>query len=316
MKPYLLDLYTASALDTYNLPAWIIRLYLSLFEPPLGKTLRLDLVNALLKQHNYDLKGKRILDVGCGIGDLSFIFAAQGAHVVGVELNGVKIEHAKDIARKWNFPEEHLTFVDGDVMTLEQMDLGQFDAIFCLALLEHVQEDQLLLEQLHRMLRPGGFLMLEVPSTTRKTIPEVEAEDGHVRTGYSFEEMPAFLAQFGFRVLAKRSMDSLGLTYQWCAASRILPGHTARGPLFCILAPLFIPLIRLTTALVKRPGYELCFFATREEEASKVPATPLPAALPDPETTSVLEEEESELLVVPVSAALPDHQKSSVLTEV
>jgi SAM-dependent methyltransferase len=280
MKPYLLDLYTASALDTYRLPAWLIRLYLSLFEPPLGKTLRLDLVKALLKQQNADLKGKRILDAGCGIGDLSFQLAAQGARVVGIELNEVKVEHARHIARQWNFSEDRLKFIAGDVMAMEWMDLGQFDAIFCLALLEHVQDDTSLLKQMHRMLRPDGFLMLEVPSATRKTIPEVEAEDGHVRTGYCFGEMPTFLAKFGFRVIAKRSMDSLGLTYQWCAASRLLPGHTARGPLFCILAPLFILLIRLTSALVKRPGYELCFLAVKEEEGCKPASTPIPSTCP------------------------------------
>lgn len=264
MKSYLLDLYTASALDTYSLPPWLIRLYLSLFEPPLGKTLRLDFIPPLLKLQDYDPKGKRILDVGCGIGDLSFRLAARGATVVGVELNEAKVAHAREVARKWNFSEDRLKFIAADVMKMESLDLGQFDAVFCFALLEHVQDDQSLLKQMHRMLRPSGLLMLEVPSMTRKTIPEVEAEDGHMRAGYSFEEMPAFLAKFGFRTVAKQSLDPFGLIYYWCAISRILPGHTARGPLFSILAPLFIPLIRLTSALVKRPGGELCFLSIKE----------------------------------------------------
>jgi hypothetical protein len=117
--------------------------------------------------------------------------------------------------------------------------------------------------------------MLEVPSATRKTIPEVEAEDGHVRPGYFFKEVPGLLAQAGFRVKAARTVDPLGLRYGWNVLSRLLPGRTARGQLFAILAPLFIPLIRLTSAIVKKPeaGGELCFLAAKEEESHIIPST-------------------------------------------
>jgi hypothetical protein len=126
---------------------------------------------------------------------------------------------------------------------------------------------------MHHLLRPDGFFMLEVPSATRKTIPEMEAEDGHVRPGYSFEEVPGLLARAGFRAKATQTIDPLGLRYHWAVLSRILPGRTARGLLFAIFAPLFIPLIRLTSAIVKRPetGAELCFLAAKEEESSKIP---------------------------------------------
>lgn len=265
MKPYLLDLYVASSKEKYQMPAWPIRLYLSIFEPPLGKTLRLDLVHALLRQYPRDLKGKRLLDVGCGIGDLAFTLAAQGANVVGVELSAEKVEVANRIARKWGYSEEQLKFIAGDVTKLQEMNLGKFDGIFCLAILEHVKEDVSTLEQMHALLDQDGFLIVEVPSATRKTIPEVEAEDGHVRPGYYFNKMPEQLAQTGFRVLAGKTMDSLGLAYWWCKISRILPGRSARGKFFILLSPLFIPLIRLTSAFVKRPGYELCFYALKEQ---------------------------------------------------
>lgn len=267
MKPYLLDLFIAASKERTRTPDWIIRLYLSIFEPPLGKTLRLDMVNALLRQRGCDSRGKRVLDVGCGIGDLGFVLVERGAHVIGVDLDARKVDHANQIARKWGFPEEKLQFIAGDVTELEHMNLGQFDAIFCLALLEHVQDDIGLLRQMHRMLRSDGFLMVEVPSATRKTIPEVEAENGHVRPGYFFKEVPRLLARTGFRVTASRTVDPLGLRYHWCVFSRILPECTARGQLIAILAPLFIPLIRLTSAIVKRPeaGAELCFLAAKAQ---------------------------------------------------
>jgi ubiquinone/menaquinone biosynthesis C-methylase UbiE len=211
---------------------------------------------------SYQFNGKRVLDVGCGIGDLSFMLAARGAEVVGVELDEQKVRRATDIACRWNF--EQLRFVAGDVTKLDQMELGQFDIITCLALLEHIQQDVELLQQLQSLLRPGGLLVLEVPSATRKTIPEVEAADGHVRSGYHIEELPVLLRQVGFWVKKKRTMDPLGLNYYWFVTSRIISNERARPWIFAALGPLFLTLIRLSSTWIKRPGAELCFLAVAD----------------------------------------------------
>jgi SAM-dependent methyltransferase len=260
MEQYLVDLFVTSAQEQVRAPAWLLRLYLSLFSPPLGKTLRLDMIKMMLR--GQDLEGKRVLDVGCGIGDLSFILTACGAHVTGVELDPQKVSQATSIAKRWHF--EGLHFLAADVTKLDQMNLGQFDAIFCIALLEHIQDDRVLLHQLQGMLRPGGIFVLEVPSALRKTIAEVEAADGHVRPGYTFEDVPALLEDVGFHVKKRCSMDPLGLTYYWFVCSRFIPVRIVQRWLFAALGPLFIPLIRLTSALIKRPGYELCFLAVKD----------------------------------------------------
>jgi ubiquinone/menaquinone biosynthesis C-methylase UbiE len=260
MENYLIDLFIESARQQRLLaPGWLVRLYLTIFSAPLGKTLRIDMVRSLLKGQN--LQGKRVLDAGCGIGDLSLLLAKQGANVVGIELDPQKVASATRIAQGWHF--ERVRFLAGDVTRLNQIALGQFDAIFCLALLEHIQEDVALLHQLQRMLCPGGIFVLEVPSARRRTIPAIEAADGHVRPGYLFEEVPDLLARTGFRVTNQRTMDPLGLNYYWCKWSR--PGSKAQRWLFTLLAPLFIFLIRLTSAFIKRPGCELCFLAEKAE---------------------------------------------------
>lgn len=260
MEQYLVDLFVSSAREEMHVPPWVMRLYLALFSPPLGKTVRLDLVKTLLQ--GQELQGKRVLDVGCGIGDLAFILAARGADVTAVELDARKVACSTNVAQRWHF--DRLRFVTGDVTNLEQMNLGQFDVIFCIALLEHIQEDGLLLRQLHSMLHPGGLFVLEVPSALRRTIAEVEAADGHVRPGYTFDEVPELLERTGFRLQKRRSMDPLGLNYYWFVSSRLIPLKKVQRLLFAALAPLFITLIRLTSAWVKRPGAELCFLATKD----------------------------------------------------
>lgn len=260
MEKYLVDLFVASAQEHARVPSWLLRLYFSIFGIPLGKTLRADMVNDLL--NGEQLEGKRVLDVGCGNGNFSFMLAKRGANVTGVEVDPQKVSYASRIARQWHF--EGLRFLEGDATRIDQMNLGQFDAIFCLALLEHICDDVALLRQLHQMLCPGGIFVLEVPSARRKTIPEVEAADGHVRPGYVFEEVPKLLASTGFRVIKQRTIDPLGLIYYWFVCSRILPGARGQRWLFAAIAPLFIALIRLSSALIKRPGAELCFLAVKD----------------------------------------------------
>lgn len=260
MEKYLVDLFVTSVREKSQVPSWLIRLYLSLFGVPLGKTIRIDMVEELLR--GYEIKGKRILDVGCGIGDLSFLLAQKGAEVIGVELDAQKVASANRIAQQWQF--EELRFIAGDVTKLDQMDIGKFDMIFCIALLEHIKDDVDLLHQMQSLLRPGGQFIIEVPSARRKTIPEVETEDGHQRSGYLFEDVPILLEQVGLHVRRKCKRDPLGLFFYWCWFSRLIPGPRARGRLFAVLAPIFIPLIRLTSLNNRQAGSEIGFIAIKE----------------------------------------------------
>lgn len=261
MEKYLIDLFEVSAREKSQAPGWLIHLYLSIFGVPLGKTIRIDMIKELLR--GSELKGKRILDVGCGAGDLCFMLAHQGANVIGVELDAHKVATANSIAAHWNFKE--LRFIAGDVTKLDQMNLGQFDMIFCVALLEHIQDDDTLFHQVRSMLRPGGQFIMEVPNARRKTIPAVEAEDGHVRPGYIFEDVPALLEHTGFRLERNCTRDPFGLFYYWCLFSRLVPGPQARGRLFALMAPVFIQLIRLSSFFVRRTGYELGFLAIKQD---------------------------------------------------
>lgn len=265
MQKYLVELFVASAQEQTKAPRWLLRLYLYLFNPPLGKTLRLDMVKNLIQ--GYDFRDKRILDVGCGIGDLSFLLADRGANVVGIEIDAKKVADANTIAQRWGFNELH--FLAGDVTKLDQMNLGQFDAIFCLAILEHIQEDVALLKKMQSMLKADGLFLMEVPSARRKTIPEIEVADGHMRPGYFFEKVPDLLARTGFHVKAMRTMDPCGLIYYWCVFARLIPNKKVQRWVFVAIAPLFIALIRLSSRLIHRVGAELCFLAVKDNTSKQ-----------------------------------------------
>src|SRR5215468_5578106 len=72
------------------------------------------------------------------------------------------------------------------------------DLILCTEVLEHVQEDQKALDDIARVLAPGGWLLITVPT------PPAPYDPAHVREGYRPEELAAMLAERGFEVVESR----------------------------------------------------------------------------------------------------------------
>ncbi len=99
----------------------------------------------------------RILDVGCGTGEISSrLTALSGAQVTGLDL----IEEHLALAR-----EQHealsgqLDFVNGDALNLP-FDDSQFDLVVCRHMLHAIPDVDRALDQMRRVTRPGGRLYL------------------------------------------------------------------------------------------------------------------------------------------------------------
>jgi 2-polyprenyl-6-hydroxyphenyl methylase/3-demethylubiquinone-9 3-methyltransferase len=102
-----------------------------------------------------ELKGKRILDIGCGGGLLSEAMAARGARVTGIDPGADSIAVAQQHAG--TLPVEYR------VCTVEAFagETGeQFDIITCMEALEHVPDPPALLAAAAGLLAPGGSLFL------------------------------------------------------------------------------------------------------------------------------------------------------------
>ncbi len=110
--------------------------------------LRLDWIDQAI-----GLRGKRILDVGCGGGLLSEGMAVRGAEVTGIDLSekplGVARLHLLESGQK----------VDYRKISAEQMaeeKPGAFDAVTCLEMLEHVPDPASIVASCARLVKPGG----------------------------------------------------------------------------------------------------------------------------------------------------------------
>ncbi|HWF73731.1 MAG TPA: class I SAM-dependent methyltransferase [Solirubrobacteraceae bacterium] len=100
------------------------------------------------------LAGARVLDAGCGSGRTLEDLRVYG-EVSGIELSELAAEHA----RKRNLGDVHI----GRVESLPWGD-DSFDLVTCLDVLEHTPDDRVALQELRRVTKRGGWLLVTVPA--------------------------------------------------------------------------------------------------------------------------------------------------------
>jgi SAM-dependent methyltransferase len=72
---------------------------------------------------------------------------------------------------------------------------GAMDLVLCTEVLEHIEDDGIALDELRRVLKPGGWLLLSTPT------PPAEFDPLHVREGYAQETLVAMLGARGLEVI-------------------------------------------------------------------------------------------------------------------
>ncbi len=110
-------------------------------------------LNYIKEQCGGSLKGKRILDVGCGGGILCESFALEGAEVVGIDLAEAGLEVAK-----LHLLESGLN-VNYQKITAEEFaesNAETFDIVTCMEMLEHVPEPSSIIKSCSKLAKPQG----------------------------------------------------------------------------------------------------------------------------------------------------------------
>ena len=91
-----------------------------------------------------------LLNVGGSMGLIDNVFADHFAKVVSMDIDAAAIEHARRSYRK-----DNLSFQTGDAMAL-QFPEGAFDVVVCSHVYEHVPDARTMMEEIFRVLKPGG----------------------------------------------------------------------------------------------------------------------------------------------------------------
>ncbi|MCG9879571.1 MAG: class I SAM-dependent methyltransferase [Bacteroidia bacterium] len=99
----------------------------------------------------------KILDIGCGNGNISLALGSIGYEVTGVDIDQKSIDMATS---RNTFPNVNFKVLDANSFAMED----EFDAVVCSEVLEHLTKPYELSESIYRILKPGGVFVATVPN--------------------------------------------------------------------------------------------------------------------------------------------------------
>jgi SAM-dependent methyltransferase len=101
-----------------------------------------------------DLTGQRVLDMGCGLGELSRLLSSRGASVTAVDLSAKMLDHA--LSQETAEP-RGIRYLVGDVTTKEWWDGRLFDGVVCNMAMMDIDDLDAAMATASEVLRPGGW---------------------------------------------------------------------------------------------------------------------------------------------------------------
>jgi SAM-dependent methyltransferase len=181
--------------------------------------------------------GDRLLEVGSGIGNMSGYYADRRL-LVCLDLLPESLALVR--AKLGNRP--NLVTLEGDVCaepTIAELASYAFDTAVMLNVLEHIEDDACALAAVHRLLAPGGRLVLLLPAE-HYLYGTLDRALGHFRRYEPTEVLP-LLDAAGFQLELMEYMNLPGIL-GWFLNGRVLRRRLLPRPqlaLFNVLAPLF-----------------------------------------------------------------------------
>jgi len=107
------------------------------------------------------------LDVGCGVGQLTYHLARAGASAVGIEISFEALQFGFEILKEYSLPAP-VSFICQNAISLPfQNEI--FDRVVCADVIEHLsdQEKRAVLQGVYRVLKPGGEVFFHTPNKRR-----------------------------------------------------------------------------------------------------------------------------------------------------
>jgi len=157
-----------------------------------------------------DITGKKVCDVGCGTGEISFMAAERvgpGGEVIGVDITPGMLAMAERKMETLDLPKK-VDFRVGDALDMQFND-DTFDLVTSGYMLRNVTDIQRAVDEMYRILRPGGKVVVAELSKPRNRI---------LRFGYNiyvFHIVP----MFGRRYDKGKRIDGKQPAYDWLTSS-------------------------------------------------------------------------------------------------
>lgn len=176
----------------------------------------IDAYDAWLLEEISPYLGKRILEIGCGLGNL-IRYLKDKEFVLGIDTSLESIVNLRSQYKgSPNLSFEHADITESKIL---QYDKYRFDTVVSLNTLEHISNDELALKHSLRLLLPKGYLILIVPAH-QWLYGTMDASIGHYRR-YSKKDLLSKLTALGFKVKMQKYINAAGAV-GWFINGRII----------------------------------------------------------------------------------------------
>lgn len=158
---------------------------------------------------------RSFLEVGCGT---AFVLEGVSNQFPNVEINGSEYFEEGLIHARNRLPTANFMHLDATKMS----DESSYDVIGTFDVIEHIEEDQLVLDNLARAIKPGGSLLVSVPQH-RWLWSEADTYACHVRR-YTRQELESKVEQSGLKVKYVTSFVTFLVPLMWLSRKKTKPG--------------------------------------------------------------------------------------------
>jgi 2-polyprenyl-3-methyl-5-hydroxy-6-metoxy-1,4-benzoquinol methylase len=124
--------------------------------------------------------GARVVEVGCGTGQMSLYLARRGRQVVGADLTRASLLLAAEAAARFGI--DGVSFVETD-LTRPALRRGAFDVVYCSGVLHHTPDPRAAFARVAELARPGGLIILglynavaRLPLRLRRVVARLTSE--------------------------------------------------------------------------------------------------------------------------------------------
>lgn len=147
--------------------------------------------------HKYVKKNQQVMEIGAGTGNVARMLTREGCQPAlgDIHLKGLKYAKQYGLNRLYQFDARKAPFKE------------EYDAVCLFDVLEHIEDDQVVMENIRQMLKKEGKLILTVPAH-RFLWSTIDVVSGHKRR-YGLKELKSIIINNGFEVLETRHFFTL-----------------------------------------------------------------------------------------------------------